>query len=58
MRVFFMSIGGSEANMSVTIVYNKYDAVRLCGVVGTDRAGEMLTSHKTRHMFSPGDSLH
>ena len=43
--------GGSESNMSVTVVYCKFDVLQLSSVVGTERAAQMLTSEKNVHMI-------
>ena len=48
--------GGSDGNMSCTVIYNKYDYQRLAPAVTTDRAQTMLRSEKTIHMFAPGKS--
>ncbi|TRY72457.1 hypothetical protein TCAL_01022 [Tigriopus californicus] len=48
--------GGSDGNMSCAIVYNKYDAQRLAGVVGTERAGHMMGAEKNVHMFIAGSN--
>ena len=42
---------GLELNMSVTVLYTKYDVVQLAGIVGTQNAQEMLASHKKTHLF-------
>jgi len=46
--------GGSESNMSITIIYSKYDIQRLNLCVGSETAAKMVTSEKTRHIFKPG----
>ncbi|XP_043468748.1 U3 small nucleolar RNA-associated protein 25 homolog [Leptopilina heterotoma] len=43
--------GGSESNMSVTVVYCKYDILQLSSIIGTERASKMLTSEKNVHMI-------
>ena len=48
--------GGSEGNMSCTVIYNKYDIHRLAPVVTTERAQVMLQAEKDIHMFAPGNS--
>lgn len=48
--------GGSDGNMSCTVIYNRYDVHRLAPVVSTDRAQTMVSSAKGIHMFSPGTS--
>ena len=43
--------GGSESNMSVTIVYCKFDILQLSSILGTEKASKMLTSEKNVHMI-------
>lgn len=43
--------GGSESNMTVTVVYCKYDIFQLSSVIGTKRASKMLNSEKNVHMI-------
>lgn len=45
---------GEEAGRTCTTIYSRYDARRLAGVVGTQRAGQMLHSNKTVHLFITG----
>ena len=45
---------GSTSNMSVTIVYCKYDVMPLAAIVGSDRASKMIGSEKTVHMVMTG----
>ena len=49
--------GGSDGNMSCTVLYNKYDIQRLSAVVGSDKAKLMTQSEKNTHMFIPGGNL-
>ncbi|KRT82956.1 hypothetical protein AMK59_3427, partial [Oryctes borbonicus] len=42
---------GSMSNMTVTVLYTKYDAQQLAGIVGTDRATKMLQSEKDVHLL-------
>lgn len=42
---------GNMSNMTVTVLYTKYDAQQLAAIVGTDRAGKMLQSEKHVHML-------
>lgn len=42
---------GLELNMSVTVLYTKYDVVQLAGIVATTNAQEMLASAKKTHLF-------
>lgn len=46
--------GGSDGNMSCTVIYCKYDVHRLAPVVSSDRAQTMVSATKGIHMFSPG----
>jgi len=48
--------GGSENNMSITVVYTKYDLHRLNLAVGSATSSSMLASGKAVHMFKPGDA--
>ena len=41
----------SKNDVTGTVLYSKYDAQRLAGVVGTDRATLMINSSKSIHMF-------
>jgi len=43
-------------NLTCTVMYTKFDAQRLAEIVGTNRAGQMVNSAKTVHMFVTGDS--
>lgn len=40
---------GTEFNMSVTIIYNKFDAIMLAQIVGQDRAAKMIESESKVH---------
>lgn len=42
---------GSDANMSVNIIYSKYDVQQLASIVGTERAIKMTRSDKNVHML-------
>ena len=44
--------GGSEGNMSCTVIYNKYDLYRLSQTVSSKRAQTMLNAGKNIHMFA------
>jgi U3 small nucleolar RNA-associated protein 25 len=46
---------GDESNMTVTVLYSKYDVQRLAAVVGTDRAARMVNSERNVHMFMTGE---
>lgn len=48
--------GGSDTNMSITVVYTKYDLHRLNLCVGSGTSSSMLTAEKAVHMFKPGVS--
>ncbi|CAD1469657.1 unnamed protein product, partial [Heterotrigona itama] len=48
---------GSESNMTVTILYCKYDIMHLSAIVGTERASKMLGSEKSIHMLMTDISL-
>lgn len=45
---------GNASNMTVSILYSKYDIHQLAGVVGTERALKMLKSDKNVHMMITG----
>nr|XP_022912905.1 digestive organ expansion factor homolog [Onthophagus taurus] len=42
---------GSMSNMTVTVLYTKYDAQQLATIVSTERAAKMIQSEKTVHML-------
>ena len=46
--------GGSEGNMTITVLYNKYDAQRLAGALGSERAGQIVKAEKKVHVFVAG----
>ncbi|OAD58335.1 Digestive organ expansion factor like protein [Eufriesea mexicana] len=46
---------GSESNMTVTVLYCKYDIMQLSAIVGTERANKMLVSEKSVHMLMTGE---
>jgi len=48
--------GGSENNMSITVIYTKYDLHRLSLCVGSETSSTMLSSEKSVHMFKPGEA--
>jgi len=48
--------GGSDGNMSCTVLYSKYDVNRVAAAVGTERTQVMLKSDKSVHMFDTGKS--
>lgn len=43
-------------NQSCTVLYSKFDVQRLAEIVGSDRAGQMINSHKSVHMFVTGEN--
>lgn len=47
--------GGSENNMTVTVLYNKYDVAQLSAMVGSERASRMMASDRNVHMFMAGE---
>lgn len=46
---------GSESNMTVTILYCKYDIMTLSAIVGNERANKMFRSEKSVHMLMTGE---
>ncbi|XP_078036154.1 U3 small nucleolar RNA-associated protein 25 homolog [Augochlora pura] len=46
---------GSDSNMTVTVLYCKYDIMQLSAIVGTERAKRMLGSEKSVHMLVTGE---
>jgi len=48
--------GGSENNMSISVIYTKYDLHRLNLCVGSGTSSTMLSSEKAVHMFKPGEA--
>lgn len=42
---------GDKGNMTVTVLYSKYDAPQLASIVGSTRASKMIVSDKNVHMF-------
>lgn len=45
---------GEEASWTCTTIYFRYDAHKLAAITGTQRAGQMLHSNKTVHLFITG----
>ncbi|XP_060594439.1 U3 small nucleolar RNA-associated protein 25 homolog [Ruditapes philippinarum] len=43
-------------NQTCTVIYSKYDAQKLAEIVGTERAGQMVHSQKSVHMFVTGEN--
>jgi len=54
-RQFQNPRGGSDSNMSITVLYTKYDSQRLSLCVGSSTASTMFASDKAVHMFKPGE---
>lgn len=42
---------GEELNMSINVLYTKYDITQVAGIIGTERATRILASEKPVHMF-------
>ena len=42
---------GDYSSMSCTVIYNKFDALQLSAIVGHQKAGQMLRSPTSVHMF-------
>lgn len=42
---------GNMSNMTVTVLYSKYDANQLAAIVGTERAVRMVNSDRNVHML-------
>ncbi|OWR44886.1 digestive organ expansion factor protein [Danaus plexippus plexippus] len=47
--------GGSDCNMTVTVLYCKYDLPRAASILGTRRIAKMAASDKSVHMYVTGD---
>ncbi|XP_039757969.1 digestive organ expansion factor homolog [Pararge aegeria] len=47
--------GGSDCNMTLTVLYCKYDLQRVAGALGSARAANMAAADKAVHMFVTGD---
>lgn len=45
---------GSLTNMTVTVIYSKYDVLQLAAIVGTERAAKMVQSDRDVHMLVTG----
>ena len=67
-RIFYLNIllfflqatnqnkeAGNESNVTVTVLYSKYDVQQLAAIVGTDRATRMVSSERNVHMFVTGE---
>ena len=46
--------GGSDGNMTITVLYNKYDAQRLASALGSEKAGQIVRAEKKVHVFVAG----
>lgn len=42
---------GSSSNMTVNVIYSKYDVHQLSSIVGTVRAAKMVQSDRKVHML-------
>ncbi|KAF0044661.1 hypothetical protein F2P81_003819 [Scophthalmus maximus] len=47
-------VQGEEASWTCTALYSRYDAHKLAAISGAQRAGQMLHSNKTVHLFITG----
>ncbi|CAH0728473.1 unnamed protein product, partial [Brenthis ino] len=47
--------GGSDCNMTVTVLYCKYDMQRAAALLGAARVARMAASDKSVHMYVTGD---
>ncbi|XP_034833734.1 U3 small nucleolar RNA-associated protein 25 homolog isoform X2 [Maniola hyperantus] len=47
--------GGSDCNMSVTVLHCKYDAARAAALLGAARAAALAAADKPVHMYVTGD---
>nr|XP_023021068.1 digestive organ expansion factor homolog [Leptinotarsa decemlineata] len=45
---------GSSSNMTVTVIYSKYDVYQLSACVGTEKAAKMIQSDRKVHMMVTG----
>ncbi|XP_076268338.1 U3 small nucleolar RNA-associated protein 25 homolog [Rhynchophorus ferrugineus] len=45
---------GSMANMTVTVIYSKYDILQVAAIVGSERASKMCQSDRKVHMLVTG----
>lgn len=43
-------------DQTCTVLYSKYEVLRLAEIVGTDRAGQIVNSGKSVHMFVTGEN--
>ncbi|KAG6462263.1 hypothetical protein O3G_MSEX013142 [Manduca sexta] len=47
--------GGSECNMTVTVLYCKYDLLQISAILGSNRVSRIMGSDKPVHMFMTGE---
>lgn len=45
------------SNMTVSIIYSKYDVFQLSAIIGTEKSGKMLQSDRKVHMMVTGDNM-
>lgn len=45
---------GNTSNMTVTVLYSKYDVHQLSAIVGTERTAKMSHSDRNVHMMLTG----
>lgn len=45
-----------STNLTCTVIYNRFDGQKLAEIVGHQRAGHMVKSDKTVHMFVTGET--
>ncbi|KAJ8973519.1 hypothetical protein NQ317_014244 [Molorchus minor] len=45
---------GNVSNMSITVIYSKYDVHQLSAIVGTERSSKMIQSERKVHMMVTG----
>lgn len=46
---------GNASNMTVTVMYSKYDVYQLSAVVGTEKSAKMVQSDRNVHMMVTGN---
>jgi hypothetical protein len=46
---------GNTSNMTVNILYSKYDVHQIAAIVGTERATKMSQSDRNVHMMVTGE---
>uniref|UniRef100_UPI00358E8A69 U3 small nucleolar RNA-associated protein 25 homolog isoform X1 n=2 Tax=Myxine glutinosa TaxID=7769 RepID=UPI00358E8A69 len=49
--------GVQDAGWTCTVLYSRFDALRLAAVVGSERAAQMIASSKSVHLFVTGDTV-